>query len=226
MKTGQIKACALAVALATVLAGCSSSGPWPLRDTIRTISTQIANSDPAARDARAVLTPAWVDAVEEPFLLVDLPSRQASATRALFAQRGPVQDWRGADGIAVILHDDVLMATRGLGADLLGADPVPRDVLRAAASGPYARQYRHLDGENREVVTAFTCRLRQSGQDTVDLIARQVAARRVIETCTPQSDGPAVINEYWFGLADGVIWKSKQWVGESVGYATLSHLKR
>ena len=216
------------LAAVVALAGCSSDGNSRSVDALRKIAAQAASvGDTEGRDARAVLTPEIVAAATEPYLLVDIPSRQASATRALFHRRGPVQDWRGADGISLVLRDDVLIATRGLGPDLFAADPVPPQVLRAAGPGPYARAFRHLDGENREVVSSYSCSLAPGGTAQVDLIARNRATRRVVETCTPATPGGAqVVNEYWIGTSDDLIWKSKQWVGESVGYVTLSHLVR
>jgi hypothetical protein len=218
----------LVLAALVALAGCSSDGTSRIVDTFRTIAAQAASvGNTEGRDARAVLTPQIVAAATEPYLLVDIPSRQASATRALYHQRGPLQDWRGADGISLVLRDDVLIATRGLGPDLFAADPVPPRVLRAAGPGSYARAFRHLDGENREVVSSYSCRLAPGGTAQVDLIARIRATRHVVETCTPATPGAAqVVNEYWIGTADNLIWKSKQWVGETVGYVTLSHLVR
>lgn len=219
---------ALMIAALALAAGCSSDGNTRLADMFRTIAAQAtAIGETSGRDARAVLTPEGVAATQVPYLLVDIPSRQASATRTLFAQRGEVQDWRGPDGISLVLQDDVLIATRGLGADLFAADPVPPQLLRGGGAGPYGRTFRHLDGENREVVSAFTCRLAPGGAAQVDLIARSVATRRVVETCIP-ADGTAapVENVYWVGSADNLIWKSKQWVGSLVGYAILSHLVR
>lgn len=208
--------------------GCSSDGGMPMVDTFRTISTQLTTGrDPATRDARAVLTPEDVAATKQPYLLVELPSREASATRFLFNQNGTVQDWRGPDGISVILNNDVLIGTRGLGADLFAADPIPLAGWRTGPVEPYDRVYRHLDGENRQVRIAYTCRISAGGTTQVDLIARTVSARHVSETCTASDlDTLPVVNEYWIGTADNVVWKSKQWVSDSVEFATITHLVR
>lgn len=213
------------VGLLTILMACSSGGPNPLVDSFRTIGTQLTNRDPAARDARALLTPAIVAATRQPYLLVELPSRQASATRFLFSQRGPIQDWRGQDGISLTLHNDVLIGTRGLGADLFAADPMAANSLQNSNIKHYNRTYRHLDGENREILTHYQCHLVQGSSATVDLIARQVTTLSVVETCkTAEPGGTQIRNEYWIGTSDGITWKSIQWVSESVGYAILYRL--
>lgn len=210
------------------MASCSSDGRTPLVDTYRTISTQLAaGRDPAARDAREVLTPEFVAAIKVPYLLAELPSRQASATRLLFSQSGTIQDWRGPDGISVILNDDVLIGTRGLGADLFAADPIPVANWRLGPAGSYDRVYRHLDGENREVQTPYRCRFSHGEVTQTDLIARKVSTRHLIESCTASDPVVApVVNEYWIGTADNIVWQSKQWVSASVKSVIISHLVR
>lgn len=215
------------IVIVALLAGCSNEGPSALTQSVRSIGTQLINRDTTERDARAVLTPEVVAATQRPYLLVAIPSRQASATRFLFDQRGPVQDWRGEDGIGLVLHNDVLVATRGLGADLFAADPVAGNIGQLRPGVRYARSFRHLDGENRELVSTYSCSLAEGRGGAVDLIARRVATRSIVESCDPSdTTQPAIQNEYWVGIADNITWKSKQWVSTSVGYATLYHLVR
>jgi hypothetical protein len=213
--------------LIAVLAACSDSGPTPLVETFRTLGAQLGNRDAPVRDARAVLTPQIVAAAQQPYLLVELPSRQVSATRSIFQQRGPIQDWRGEDGISLILHNDILVGTRGLGPDLFSADPVPDGALRATRSGAYSRIYRHLDAENREVKTQYRCNLSPEGIDQVDLIAKQVSAHRIVETCQGvDAANSTIVNAYWIGVSDNLVWKSTQWISHAAQYATLYHLVR
>lgn len=217
----------MAALLMVALGACSNTGPTPVVETFRTIGASMGKSAVDTRNAREVLTPAILDEIRQPYLLVEIPSRQASASRTLFHQRGSIQDWRGADGISIILQDDVLVATRGLGADLLSADPVPPAVLRASRSEAYTRVYRHLDTENRLVTESYLCSTAPGGAAQVDLIARQVATRRIIETCRGANDAQLpVINQYWVGTSDGLMSKSRQWVSQSVEYATFHHLVR
>lgn len=217
----------MAALLMVALGACSNTGPTPVVETFRTIGASMGKSAVDTRNAREVLTPAILDEIRQPYLLVEIPSRQASASRTLFHQRGSIQDWRGADGISIILQDDVLVATRGVGADLLSADPVPPAVLRASRSEAYTRVYRHMDTENRLVTESYRCSTAPGGAALVDLIARQVATRRIIETCRGANDAQLpVINQYWVGTSDGLMSKSRQWVSQSVEYATFHHLVR
>ena len=226
MKRIHIRSIFAALVLMTLVA-CSNTGPSPLVETFRTIVAQKAIRDPAVRDARSVLTPSLIATIKQPYLLVEIPSRQASATRILFQERGPAQDWRAEDGISVILRNDILIGTRGLGADLLAADPPSAALLRSGRDAAYTRVYRHLDAENRVVTQRYRCSIETGEIAQVDLIARQVETRRIIETCQSADAANApVINQYWTGISDGLMWKSRQWVGPSVEYATFYHLVR
>lgn len=227
MMTVKYAFAAAGLSILAFVAGCSSTGSDVFLQSMRTIGTQLTSDNDTKRDARSILTPEMVNATRNPLLLVELPVRQVSATRVIFDERGPVQDWRGDDGISLVLHHDVLVSTRGLGADLFAADPMPERLEQMPRSVPYTRNYRHLDGENREILVNYLCTLVAGDAELVDLIARQVATQNVVENCVAKDRSQQVIrNVYWVGSGDDMIWKSKQWVSQSVGYATFHHLTR
>lgn len=227
-KTGRIY---VAIALASAilsLTACSNQGTQPLSQAFGALTAQLQAVGTPAADARSQLSPPVVGAVKQPFLLAELPVRQASASMTLFNRRGDIEDWRGADGTSVVLDHDILIATRGLGADLFAAQaPQLRSAL-AGASGTIQREHRYLDGENRPFSHAYTCVITASGgREAVDLIARKVATERLVETCkADKSDSKGFTNEYWIGLADGQIWQSRQWVSNALGSLLIQHLVR
>lgn len=226
MRRHGIRAGALALVLFGLTA-CSSEGESVLLQSARNLGTVFTKTDRSAFDARAALSPAMVAAVTQPYLLVEVPWRQASATMNIVSQRRGVQDWRGEDQISIILQDDVLISTRGFGPDLFGADPLPSGALRAARLTPYMRSFRYMDGENRLIVNTYRCALSAAGTEPVDLIDRQVETRRINETCHDlERAGIGITNSYWLGTEDNQVWKSKQWVSESVAEVTLYHLVR
>ena len=209
------------------LSACGNSDAQSLGQIAGAIATQITSDAPDADDVRAQLTPAVVAAVEEPFLLVSLPARDASATFRLFANIDGRTDWRGSDGISVVTAQDIVVATRGLGADLFLAEAAGLRNALAIGSGTIARHHSHLDGENREIVQQYQCNVSVAGVETVDLIARIVATRRIDEACQPTGrDGEAFTNNYWIGIDDGLIWQSNQWISDDIAYIMIQHLKR
>jgi len=152
-------------------------------------------------------------------LRVRLAAKGAQATLAPVARDGAVTVWQTLDGITLSFRHGVLVATRGLGADLMSADvDTTLAMLRGATYGateggyyPHIRTY--LDGENRTVFTSYQCR-----RATAD-----ATARRIEERCV--SPGGAFTNIYWLDGAGAVI-KSRQWVGPVIEYMETERVMR
>jgi hypothetical protein len=149
------------LAVSLVLTACGNTGAQPLGQVASAVVAQMTTETSDADDVRARLTPSVVAAVQEPFLLVSLPARDASATLRAFATVDGRTDWRGSDGIAFVMADDILIATRGLGADLFLAEAAGLRMALANGSGAVTRRHRLLDGENREVVAEYESKLRK-----------------------------------------------------------------
>lgn len=179
------------------------------------------------QDPRTVLTPTVIASVDQPYLLAEILERQVSATLIIFNQSRDTQDWRSLDGISLVFDDGVLVATRGLGEDLFIADTLPDGYLLHPASQSYTRDYRYLDGENREVTAIYNCKIVGNKLETVDLISRTISTRKLSETCVPNDpDIASLSNTYWVDPSDGFIWQSRQFISGSVGYVMLSRLVR
>jgi len=150
-------------------------------------------------------------------LRVTLPATGAQATLAPVARNGGVTVWQTLDGITLSFRSGVLVATRGLGDDLMSADPSGTlAMLRGptgAAQYPHIRSY--LDGEDRTVFRSFQCR-REARSGTG-------AARQVVERCI--STDVEVTNTYWLDAA-GEIVRSRQWVSPTVDYMETERLPR
>jgi hypothetical protein len=210
------------------LSACGSQEVQPIRQTISLFATQLKSGGAKPADVRAQLTPAVVASVVQPFLLVEVPQTKAIATMALFYRRGNVEDWRDAEGAGLVLKDNILTATRGLGADLHDAQVSGLEGALAAGGGTTERLYRRLDGENRIIQAQYACVVSSMFElEQVDLIAKKIAAQRMVETCSPANhEGLSIQNEYWLDVADRKIWKSRQWLNEQSGYVVITHLVR
>ena len=104
------------------------------------------------------------------------------------------------DGISVSLRHGVLVATRGLGFDLMTADVSAVIPAIRNRSQEVIRVHRYLDGEEQVVIRTFICDY--SGAGTVT------------ETC--YSDGLRITNTY--DLGGRAIRASRQWVSPEQGY--------
>lgn len=208
------------------LAACGTAGDQPLGQLASAAISQVTNKSADAGDVRAQLTPAAVAAVQEPFVLVSLPARQASATLRIFANVDGRIDWRGNDGISIVTTDDIVIATRGLGADLFLAEAAGLRSALVKGTGTITRRHTLLDGENRESIVQYDCTISVTGMETVDLIARKSVSKKMTETCR-QQDGAGVsfTNQYWIGFADELMLQSKQWINDDIGYLIVQHIK-
>ncbi|HMO70123.1 MAG TPA: YjbF family lipoprotein [Paracoccaceae bacterium] len=145
-----------------------------------------------------------------------IPSRGAVATLGPVGRNGDTVTWTTADGVTLALAGGVLVATRGLGPDLMGAEVGP---LRAAlagrgAAGLLPRRHAYLDGENRVATLELPCRLAMAAPAAAD-----AGLRRMEETCA--GAGQSFVNSYWIG-AGGSVVRSVQWIGPEVGPVTIS----
>lgn len=214
------------VGVALALAGCGNNEASPIAQVASTVATQVTGST-APVDVRAQITPELIASAELPFILVDLPARDATATIVLFATTGNRTDWRTADGASVVLVDDVVIATRGLGADLFLADIGDLPQALANGSGTVTRRHQWLDGENQVFAQSIQCRIADAGFETISLVTGNTVLRKTTETCEPESTNiQQFTNEYWTSPISGRIVKSNQWVSSEVGAIILEYVRR
>lgn len=203
---------ALCAGIALSLTGCAQVGTDPGARLTRLMTGVTGGRDAAAGGTASAGPPPGGAATAEARLYAELPSRGATATLVVEAVNGTVTTWRTADNVTLSFDDGVLVATRGLGFDLMGAGA--EKTLAALAGGdpgPYRRQYRYLDGQNHAAYVTAGCTVQDRGAETV-------GGRRLWrhdEIC--ESFHTAFTNTYW---SDGGGWvlRSRQWIGPQIGY--------
>lgn len=144
-----------------------------------------------------------------PTIYVTIPSLGVSGGMARISLRGNVSEWRSSDGIGLTLRGGQIIATRGLGPDLLIADAGGAGAALRLGHGEFTRTMHWLDGENHGRSEVFACTLRPTEtQDTS-------AERALIETCAgPQT---AFTNSYAVSATSGAPLRSDQWVSPGLG---------
>ncbi|MGL4321800.1 MAG: YjbF family lipoprotein [Paracoccaceae bacterium] len=167
-----------------------------------------------------LLTRDVIDTVTVPYAMVGIERREAYATMTLAGQNGPYDSWVTADGAGIVLRNDVLTGTKGLGADLVTADPGEISaVLRSGQSGAVSRTHEYTDGEGRIFTNTYACTLSPAGSEAITIIGGTYQTRVMSEICT--SNQEEFENRYWIGKSDGIMWKSRQWVSADVGHVLL-----
>ncbi|WGW04488.1 YjbF family lipoprotein [Tropicibacter oceani] len=207
-----------ATLLALALVGCSSSSETNLLSS-GLARLKAGKAEP--QDLRKIVTRANVAAEGKPILLIELPDRKAQALATQLGNNGGVETWLSPDGVSVSLNRGIVVATRGLGGDLMTADIA--EVLAGLYNGaPRAtRIHRYLDGEDTVQVAAFICDYTNRGGEPARTAVGDIPAIRIDESCA----GPDLTfeNRYWIGQ-DGRVRKARQWIGPKVGFMVSERL--
>lgn len=119
----------------------------------------------------------------------------------------------------MVLKGGVLVATRGLGADLMSsrADDAIR-LIRSRSGGTVTRTWRYLDGEGIERPLPMTCTIATGAPQDIAFAGRRHATLQVGESCV---SGPLKVDNAYWVTADGTIALSRQWIGPGLGHVTL-----
>lgn len=222
----------LAAAL-LALAGCSGghdAAPMQLElaKAVRGKAGQIVGKARGAGEAaRPPLTRALLDTVDQPVLEITVERRDDWAFLFRTLQRtddipGRIEQWSTEDSsVTLTLRNDVLIATRGLGGDLLSSAVQVAEARSGPASGGVQRQMiRTLD--YREAALELACDLVDLGPETIEIVERRHPTRHLQQRCA--GGGGRVVNDYWVDPRADVVWKSRQWAGPHVGYLSLRRL--
>lgn len=151
---------------------------------------------------------------------VQIPSRGADATLSLVAVNKDVETWLATDNISLSFRRGVLVATRGLGFDLMAAD-AQNSLNAIAGMGPeiYRRQMRYLTSDNHSAYLTAGCSMSFAGSEVVSGQSLQ----RLEERCQAHSN--LFTNIFWLN-GSGQIVQSRQWVSPQIGYLNSSLRRR
>lgn len=222
----------LALAL---LAGCSNRGD----ETSATLKTFAAigaavgravGSDEAAPQPQ--LTRAVLDTIDGEFLQAQIEKTGSSAFMYISGERvggaagdegGRLLVWRTENDVSLTTRDGVLIATRGLGNDMISSTAGPiRAALRARSNGQGARRQVYSALDNKPVTLNLACEIADLGAETIVIVERRHSTKHLRETCVV--DGGTVVNDYWIDSAGPVVWRSRQWAGPYIGYVQFNQL--
>ena len=222
------------MALLMGLAGCSGGdAPPPLELQLAKAGRAVVAARTAPKTTRPPLTRAVLDTIDGALLEATLERRDQLAFLYVNGQvrdgtPGLVTTWRTQDDITLSTRNGVLIATRGLGEDMLtSAVPVAGDRPGPARGGEKVHDIRALD--NKVVHLRLICELNDLGPETIEIVGQRHATRHLRETCVGGQAGDGrsagrVINDYW--VDSGITWQSRQWAGPGSGYLRLRRLIR
>ena len=199
---------AMSVAALSLSSGCSGKDPASVAATqVATLANVLLSTKrPPHGEPFSLINSAQFAAIRptlesggQPILLITVNSLSFVDLLTPAGMNSGVQTWSSARKVSVSLRDDILVATRGFGNDLMSAT-APSVALISSGNGQFSRSYFELDGGDRMVRSDFSCQLSQSGNQTLTILGAIYTTRTVLESC----DGPgnSFQNEYWFDQDD------------------------
>ncbi|WP_375173921.1 YjbF family lipoprotein [Pseudooceanicola sp.] len=168
-----------------------------------------APASPTADQLRAAVTPEYrAQSGNQPILLASSLRVPVSSLMVMAGENGDVRTYFSPDQISFSLRNGVVVASRGLGEDLLRADVSQVQARIQEGAGQAVRIHHYLDGENQNVTRRYNCLYETVGGE-------------VVETCTGQD--ARFTNRYALN-SDGKIVVSVQWVSPKLGSYRLEDL--
>lgn len=176
----------------------------------------------AEAPAPPVMTRAVIDQGGHPLIRARIEKGGAVAFLGRIGEGRGVITWASVDGLSISLRDGVVIATRGMGADLMSSDTPAAAAL--ARDNATRRRHYYLFGGDSEQVRAFECILRDTGPERITVVELVYDTRHRVETCT-EPGGLTFENHYWFDNR-AIIRQSRQWISPTVGFLELQDLNR
>ena len=227
MRLTPLRRLVLALGLGLGVAGCSGGTDTPtLELQVIEAGRQMIAARTAPKVERVPLTREYLDTLEDPYIEVTLERYDIFAYLKQQAVRrddtpGQVVVWRTEDNITLAMRNGVLIATRGLGGDIVSSTvQVSGDRPGPASGGEKVHFVRALD--NKELRVPLVCDLVDMGAETIEIIETRYATRRLQERC--EGGGGTVVNDYWIDSRSGRVWQSRQWAGPGIGYLRIRQL--
>lgn len=210
-----------------ILGACSQGNQvTPLQLQVLQAGQQIIASKRSVKVERPPLTREVLDAVDGAYIEAVVERRDALAYLRVQAIRqdqnpGQITVWRTDDNITLTMRNGVLIATRGLGGDLLSAQvPVRASIPGPADTGAHVMYLR--SGANHQRRLSLVCERIDLGSETVTIVGQSYRTRHLQQRCS--GGGGEVVNDYWVDSRAGLVWKSRQWAGPQIGYIRFRRL--
>lgn len=183
-----------------------------------------ASGAPAAQavDPHTLIAQALA-ATDGQIMIMGIEATQATMAIGPVTRNGTVVTWKTADRRSFSFDRGVLAGTRGFGDDLMSIDADPSIALvTSRRSGRVPRVNYYLSGLGNSAALTLDCTVTVGGRVHLAVGEINTTTTHMVETC--QRDGLSVENQYWVD-GRGKILKSRQWVGQRLGYIITQQLR-
>jgi len=155
------------------------------------------------------------------FILVQVNFLGDPVLARRIADNGVNDTWLAQNGFSASYSDGIMVATRGLGEDLLAASVSGIRTALRNGGGTGTRVHDRIDDLNQIEQDSFQCTVVPEAAEDLNLGLRTVATQKYAETCL--SGTLQFTNSYWID-GQGTIVTSLQFVSVEAGYVRRSSL--
>ena len=179
-------------------------------------------STPELVDTRKTVTPQIIESASIPLLFIEKESGQ-NGTLALYPGSNTVETWLSADGATVSLSNGELVATRGLGDDLMGSVVPKATTFKQRLGNSYTKTMRFLTADDQNDDLSLECTVRQFHKSEQIIIFEKIhEVLKYFETFTNKN---YVFENLFWQNSEGLTMMSKQFHSLSVGQLLIMRLK-
>ena len=139
-------------------------------------------------------------------------------TLVVAGTNGSRTTWIGGLGTSVTVDGAVVVATRGLPRDLMGADAGQTIQSIQSGGGSATRVHDLLDDQDNIVQFTMDCMIEIKGVDQVNRLGQSIPAIRFEELC--RSENLTLTNVYWMDASRKIV-RSLQAVSPDAGYLQI-----
>ena len=172
-------------------------------------------------DARKLVTRDKIDASGMEVLFIELESgKNGTSVKYPGANVGEV--WLGVDGTTITFKDGHLIATRGLGEDLMSSEGTFPSFHLISGSTEYVKTQSWLSEDNQITSTNYSCTASvENAREKITIFDKTFLVQRAVETC--KAGDSTIKNEYFFER-NGVVRRSRQFHSPTLGYIFIERL--
>lgn len=172
-------------------------------------------------DARKLVTRDKIDASGMEVLFVELESgKNGTSIKYPGANVGEV--WLGVDGTTLTFKNGHLIATRGLGEDMMSSEGTFPSFHLISGSTEYVKTQSWHSEDNQITSTNYSCTASvENAREKITIFDKTFLVQRAIETCI---DGDSKIGNEYFFERNGIVRRSRQFHSPALGYIFVERL--
>ena len=152
------------------------------------------------------------------YVRVNIRNQEAWASFTLVGQNGLRKTWIAPQNLSLTFENGIVVATRGLPRDLMGAEVSQVWDAIQRGGGTAQRQHDIITDQDGITTKLLQCSIASEGTESVTRGEREIPASRYKETC--ESETLIFTNIYWLNQQGNMI-RSLQAVTPDAGYLQI-----